>query len=245
MTNQSAGRALDLLEAIARGEKPQGLMELAGRLALDKTTTARLLAVLSSRGLVSRDPTTRKYSVGPALLSLAAVAMRRSDLVGVAIPYLEQLRDTTGETVSFHLRVGQERVCVYGVESRHAVRRVAPLGEPLPLWAGPSGKVILAFLPEAERAAILQQAEAQGVDPDRLAAQLELAREQGHLVTIGDRIPGVGAISVPVLDAGSPVASITVAGPADRWARQRMAMCVPEVVAAAAQVSAALGGRRM
>ena len=236
-----AARAFDVLEQIARSDEPLGLMEVASRLEADKSAAQRTLAFLEARGLLRREAVTKKYRIGPSLLSLAAIAIRSADLPQVAQPYLAALRDLTDETVSLHVRVGDERVCIAGAESSQVIQRVLTIGEPVSLCLGPSGKVILAFLPEHERAAILARA---AVDADAVERDLERARQDGYLVVTSDRTPGVGALSAPILDVSGAVGSITIAGPEDRWTPRAMRRAVGELVAAATAVSAGIGGSK-
>src|SRR3954463_2061196 len=162
--SRTAARTLDLMEHVARAPAPAGLIELADASGLDKSTAARLLAFLAERELVTRDSGTRRYAAGPALLGLGAAALRRSDLRVGARPYLERLRDATGETVTLHVRVADDFVCVDGVESPFPIRRAMPLGETLPLHLGSTGKAILAFLPSEEIGRQLEVAAAAGAD---------------------------------------------------------------------------------
>lgn len=219
-------------------------MEVVEQTALDKSTASRLLGFLQKRQLITRDALTKRYSVGPALLSLAAVTLQSSDLRRVARQYLGRIRDLTGETVSLHLRIGPERVCIDGVESNHVIRRVVPLGQPIPLYVGPSGKAILAYLPEREIGQMLKSARITSDERTHLSRQLMTIRERGAMVAIGDRTPGVGAISVPLFDPSGPVGAITVAGPADRWNLDRLNQNEVAISAMAAEISSALGGRR-
>jgi DNA-binding IclR family transcriptional regulator len=239
--SQVAERAFSILEQVARSDEPLGLMELAALLDADKSAALRSLTFLEERGLLRRDPRTKKYRVGPGLLSLGAIAIRKADLPQVAQPYLVRLRDLTGETVSLHARVGDERVCIAGAESTHVVQRVLTIGEPVSLCLGPSGKVILAFLSSDDREGIIARA---GADSTVLERELDAARRQGHLIVLSDRTPGVGAISAPVFDAHGAVGSITIAGPEDRWTPTNMKRISETLVEAAAAVSAEIGGAR-
>ena len=146
LVSRTAARTLDLLEHVARAPGPAGLIELAGDTGIDKSTAARLLAFLAERELVVRDPVTRRYAPGPALLALGAAALQRSDLRAGARPYLERLRAATGETVTLHVRVADAFVCIDGLEGTSPIRRAVPLGESIPLYVGVDGKAILAFL---------------------------------------------------------------------------------------------------
>lgn len=239
--SQSAVRTLKLLRLVALSPEPLGLMDVAEAAGLDKSTTARLLGGLVETGFLTREPDTRRYRVGPELIALGSSSLRRSDLQQVAAPRLAELRDATEETATLHVRVGDQRVCIGGVESRHDVRRVTPLGEQLGVHEGPTGKVVLAFLAPHEAAGILQRA---GVAADGLEPLLERIRRDGYMVAVGDRTPGVGAISVPVFDGGGVRGSISVAGPAERWGIERMTAFAPELLAVAREVSAAIGSPR-
>lgn len=237
--SQVAARAFNVLEQVARSNEPLGLMEVAARLDADKSAALRTLAFLEHRGLLRRDAATKKYRIGPTLLSLAAIAIRRADLPQVAQPHLVALRDLTDETVSLHVRVGDDRVCIAGAESSQVLQRVLTIGEPVPLWLGPSGKVILTYLPEAERTAILGRAHA---DRDAVERDLQRAQRDGFLIVTSDRTPGVGAVSAPILDATGAVGSITIAGPEERWTPAAMREVADRLVEVAVAVSAEIGG---
>jgi IclR family acetate operon transcriptional repressor len=241
--SQTAERSFRLVECVARAERPCGLVELASLAHLDKSTAARLLANLEERGLLRRDQASRRYSVGPVLVSLGAIVTRKADLPRIARPHLDSLRDESEETVSLHIRAGDERVCVAGAESRHVVQRVLAIGEPVALWEGPTGKVILAFLTGEDRAAVLRRAQAAGFSAHALAEPLSSAARDGWIISVGDRTPGVGALSAPLFEAAGVVGSITVAGPVERWSREKMTPFAGRLRAAAAEISGELGGR--
>jgi DNA-binding IclR family transcriptional regulator len=238
--SRTAHRTLDLLELVARSDAPLGLMEVAEATGLDKSTSARLLAVLESRGLIERDAITRRYGSGPRLIWLGVLAAERSDLRRVAEPFATALRDETEETVSLHIRIGDDRVCVGGAESRQDVRRVLVVGEPVPLPLGPTGKTILAFLPETEQADLVDRLASGGAES--LRAELAEIRAHGWTDMDDGRTRGVGALSVPIIGAGGLVAAMTVAGPSDRWHADARSAARERVLRCARQIGAGLGG---
>jgi DNA-binding IclR family transcriptional regulator len=238
--SRTAARTLDLLEHLARAPAPSGLIELADSSGLDKSTAARLLAFLEEREFVTRDPLTRRYAVGSALLALGAAALQRSDLRTGARPYLERLRDATGETVTLHVRVAGDFVCVDGVESAFPIRRAVPLGETIPLHVGSTGKAILAFLPADEIARQLEVAAAAGADVPRIRSELAAVRSERFRAAVGDRVAEVGAISAPLFDAGAPYGAVSISGPAERWDLRRMRDASRLLTAAADEMSTVL-----
>jgi len=238
--SRTAARTLDLLEHVARAPSPAGLIELAGDSGIDKSTAARLLAFLAERELVVRDPATRRYAPGPALLALGAAALQRSDLRAGARPYLERLRAATGETVTLHVRVADAFVCIDGLEGTSPIRRAVPLGESIPLHVGSTGKAILAFLPPDEIERLLEAAAAAGADVPTLRSEIAAVRIQRFRAAVGDRVPEVGAIAAPLFDGATPYGAVSISGPAGRWDLHRMRAAAPVLTATTDEMSAVL-----
>ena len=229
------------MKIVGTSEKPLGLVDVATLAGLDKSTTSRLLRVLEQQGFVRRESSSRLYSSGPTLISLASFAMGQMDLVKLARSDLVALRDETGETVSLHVRQQLNRVCVDGAESLHMLRRAVPWGGHLPLYQGPSGKAILAFMSEAHVEASLEQAREAGFDTAAIRKDLSAVRERGLAIGVGDRTPDVGAVSVPIFDREGVTGSITIAGPAERWSIGRMEETEARLRDVASVLSARLG----
>lgn len=240
--SQAAGRALDLLKAVGISPEPKALMDLVAMTEIDKATSARLLRVLEDRGLVYRDPQQRRYRLGAQMYALVASAGPEVNTRAAAAHHMSHLRDLSGETVSLHQRVGNRRVCVDGRESAQDVRRVLSVGQSLSLLEGPSGKVLAAYLDEHELAACLDEVNLSDDEARTLRNRLGEIREVGYSLTEGDRTPGVRAISAPILVDGAPVASLTVAGPAERWTASAAADVAPELMDAVKAISGSLHG---
>ncbi|AEW99833.1 regulatory protein IclR (plasmid) [Streptantibioticus cattleyicolor NRRL 8057 = DSM 46488] len=232
-----------MLEHVAGGREPMTAMAIAAGLGLDKSTCSRSLAVLVERGWLVRDERTRLFGPGPVLVGLAATAAVSGQLQAILLPTLARLRDATDETVSFHRRVGDRRVCVAGLESRQVIRRVLPIGDSFPLPVGPSGKVILAFVDSAQRETLLA-----ALDPaerSEIRSWINAAIRTGVVSTDGDHIAGVGAASVPVFGREGVFGSLTVAGPLPRWNAVRRTEATGLLLAAARSLSETLGGARL
>jgi len=241
--SRTATRTFDLFEAVVQSAIPLGLMDIAEATGMDKSTAQRLLGFLVERELLTRD-TAKRYLLGPASFAMAASIGSRSDLRTVVAPALRQLRDASGETVSVHLAVGNRRVCVDGLESTAVIRRVVPLGDSLSLHQGPSGKAILAYLPEPRIDAVLNEAGVKRLDRKEIRDELEHIRSQGYLLTVGDRSPGVRAISAAMFDVRGVTASLTIAGPSERFTEEGADSLRPLLLATTADISRSLGGHR-
>ncbi len=108
----TAGRPLDLFQAVVKSDRPRGLIELADATDIDKSTAARLLDLLVKCYLVSRGELTRRYADGPEFLAMRLSFTSRADVRRVAGPHLTALRDASGERVSLQLKAGGRRVCI-------------------------------------------------------------------------------------------------------------------------------------
>ena len=88
---------------------------------------------------------------------------------------------------------------------------------------------MLAFLPEEQQEDVLVRAAGQRVDLIALRAQLGAVRKAGYLAGVGDRIPGVGGLSLALFGANGAIAAITISGPSERWGMKEMEAAVPAV----------------
>ena len=219
---QTLARGLSVVEFLAAAAEPQRPSDIARALGLDRNAVYRMLLELQSQAYVVKVSERGGYVVGNGLIALAATVMRKVDLRRSALAYMEKVAESTGETVGLHVRNNRTRICIEVVPGRHAVRRVVNVGETLPLWAGPSGKVILAFMEPMEVDLILVEAKEAGQDVEKIRRQLDEIRLNGYIASVGDRSPGVGGLSVPVFKADGIGASLTVSGPASRWTQESM-----------------------
>jgi IclR family acetate operon transcriptional repressor len=232
---------LSLLRAVANSDDPPRISDLTRVTGYDRAAVQRLMQPLIQHGFVAREPRDKRYVLGPGMLALWAGAVGKFDLRGLARPVMEAIAERTSETVSLHIRDGLDRVCIDSVEGVHPVRRVVPIGERLPLTAGPTGKTMLAFLPrETIDAAVL--ASPRGAAERRaLWRDLDEAVARGFLIRVGDRIEAVGGLSVPVFDTRGIAAVVTTSGPGQRFSAVVMTALAPFVVEQCEQLSRLLG----
>lgn len=217
-TVRAVDRALDLLLCFTE-ETDLGLTELADRAGLHKSTAHRLMASLEGKGFVVRNPVTDKYRLGFRILELSANVAQSDDLSHILLPEMERLRDQIGETVSLYVRDGFERIRIQAVQSREAVRRVAPVGVRLPLYVGASSKILAAHA-GADFAAEWRASGnwPEGFDLDAFLAQLDQVRSEGFATSFEEREPGAAAMAVPIFDrSGRLVAALSVSGPSSRF----------------------------
>ena len=232
-------KATQTLDTLGASEAPLRLGEVAAAVGLPKSSAHRLLAELTSLGIVRR--TADGYALGARLLSWGAAAAGGFDLRAYAEPPMRRLRDRLGESVHLYVVDNGRRVCIAAVESRYSLRPFVALGRPGPLGHGSSGRLLLAFAPPAGRRAVL--AELARSSETHLPAEEELARmrEEHWAVSHGEREDGVVAAATTVRGPdGRVVAVLTVSGPSTRLTPQHLEEFRAPMVACCAEISAVL-----
>ncbi len=234
---QSADKALAILAAFGTTRPELGVSELAAELGLHKSTVSRLLATLHARGLVRREG--GRFSPGPELARLGALAFSQLAVTHVARGPLERLAEETGETVNLAIPQGAQALNVLQVQTAHFVGVTDWTGRGAPLHATANGKVLLAF-GAAELADELPQLTPRTItDRKALRAELEHARREGWAAAVEELELGLVAVAAPVFDAlGACVAAVSVSGPSYRMEVERAGRAS---VAAAAEISDCLG----
>lgn len=237
-------RCVTLLDLLADG--PKSLRLLSERSGLPRPTAHRLLVALEAHRLAARD-NSGLFRLGPRLTELAAKAGPELDLAVLAGPVLARLHAQTGESVQLYVRSGPHRLCVAARDSGTGLRDSVPVGALLPLAAGSGGKVLLAWSADGPAFGVA-------------AAELAEVRRRGWAESVAEREPGVASVSAPVFagparaehaaghaaaDARvgpAPLAAVCVSGPVSRLGQAPGRVLSPAVVAAAADLSALLGG---
>lgn len=247
---QTVARTLRLLGLfVERPSSGWSLAELARVLELSKSTTSRMLATLVAAGYLDRDDDSRRYRLGPVAVALGGAALASLDIRQIALPAMRALTDETGETSLLHVVRAGESFCIEKVESSQAVRVSYDIGSRGPLYAGGSGKCLLAFFSPAELDAAIVgfdfQAYTKQTPTDAAALRQELAeaRRRGFVESSGEMDPGVSSVGVPLLDAaGTLYGGITVVCPTMRWTGTHRARCIAAAQRAARTVQAQLSG---
>jgi DNA-binding IclR family transcriptional regulator len=103
-------KVLSIMNLLA--QRPTGVTEISKQLGIGKSTVSRTLSALENEQWVAQDINTKKYKVSFKMIQLSLSILSRIDLRNISLPYMNELRRLTGETVILNIRVDLERVCI-------------------------------------------------------------------------------------------------------------------------------------
>jgi IclR family transcriptional regulator, KDG regulon repressor len=223
--------------------------DIARSLGLPIPTVHRILTALKRQGYVSQHDESKRFRLGVAALRLGDRARTVVDLRSVAMPELRKLSKHTGETALLTvLTPGRDHgVCLERVETAHPLRLSVTPGRQLPLHAGASQKVLLAYLDDDEvdrviAGGLAHLCHATITDPRLLRDELATIRRRGWASSYEETNVGVWGVAVPVLNAHAEiVCAVGIAGPSARLSSQHAREDVRRVHAAATAIGGALG----
>jgi DNA-binding IclR family transcriptional regulator len=242
---QSVDRALTILEILARSGEC-GVTEIAAALAVHKSTAFRLVTTLEQHGLVEQVEGRGKYRLGVGLLRLAGATSARLDVVQEARPLCKQLAASSGETVNLATLSGNSALYLDQVAGSSALQSHNWVGQHIPLHATSNGKVLMAWLSDAELSDLLGRLPAftgQTITSKAaLRKQLVQVREDGYAVAADELEIGLTAIAAPVRNAhGDVICSMSLSGPTFRLSDERVTDVTPLLLEAAEELSHRLG----
>ncbi|WP_395699433.1 IclR family transcriptional regulator [Aquabacterium sp.] len=247
-TVAAVDEAIKLLFAVA-AEPGLGVTELSKRTGITKARAFRLLSTLEQRGLARRHGDNPVYRLGLQALRLGASAAAQLDVVREANLALQELGSALNEMVILRVRDGLESVCVARWESTQPLRVHDEIGHRRPLYAGASGKLLLAHAPQAVVDAVFEAPRERftlQTPVSRTALQREIARvrEQGYAVSAGEFAKDTTALAVPIFDdEGGIEAALSVSAPSSRMDERRQRACLSLMRSKAEEVSRRLGWR--
>ena len=241
---------MEILLAFTPYNQEMGTVEISKKLGFHKATVSRILLILIRYGLLQQDPQTKKFMLGPSITSLrwAVNHFLNTNLVHIAKPYIDELRNTLKETVVLEVLAGNSTVMAYIAEGPQRVRLAGTIGDRIPIHAAAGAKAILAFSPPEVRDSFISNGGAMPrytpntiTNPEMFQRQLEDIRQQGFSFDNEEIDIGINAVGAPLFNyEEKPVAAVVVAGPSPRVTWDTDSHIVSPLKDTAAKISAQL-----
>ena len=221
------------------------LSDVAARARLPLSTAHRMLAQWVAWGGLVRGEDGR-YRVGLKLWHLGVRQPMARRMRNAALPYLEDLLESTREHVHLAVRDGLWAVYLERLSAPDAVPAISDVGSRLPLHATGVGLVLLAYAPPDVLEAVLAEKPKKFLPNTmtterELRARLATARATGLVQSVEELTRGTFSVAAPVRDVtGAVVGAVSIIAHAERLAEPQFALGVRM---AARGTSAALGWR--
>ncbi len=212
----SAERGFQVLEVLSSASGPLSLTELSKGSGLTIPTLQRLTATLIQSGYLEKDTPTKRYRLTVKTVDLLYGFLSRNEFAKLAWPHLVRLREALELDVSLSVPMGRAMIYVHRLPGHWENFENTLPGRQLPMHLSASGRCYLASHSDAEVKEYLASAPLEKltpwslIDPDRIVAEIVVAREKGYSLVEQETSAGLITLACPVLHGTKIIAGLSV-----------------------------------
>ena len=201
---QSFARGLAVIRCFGEDASRLTLTDVAKRAGLSRAGARRLLYTLCNEDYAATDG--KFFWLTPRILALGHSYLSSMALWGFAQEYLEQLRESLGESTSLAVLDGQDVVYVARAQTKRLLAIHLGVGSRLPAYANSLGRIQLAHVSEDALESYLAEVRFERFtpftvsDPDQLRTILKHDRANGYSVVSRELELGISGVAMPVRD---------------------------------------------
>lgn len=239
-------RAVAILRYLAKSREPIGVVPLARELKLIPSTCLHIVRILAQEGLVIFNPQTKRYALGPGVLSFASAYSLRNPFVQLVRTHLEELSKSQDCAFAAVEESGPDHYIVVAVADVNAGLsvRLSP-GTRFPALVSATGQCFAAFSNLTTAQLKERFVKLRWDNPPTFAAwlkQVERVRTQGYAVDVGNYILGISIVAVPVFnDSGTMLGCVAAVGLREQFVDRRLATLIEGMREVARKINRELG----
>lgn len=245
---KSSTRTLDILELLAEHSDGCSLTDIGRELQIPFSSLHHLLSTMAERGYLIRNPRDNTYHLGQKIVDLHQAYLASGDLVHIAQPIMDRLRNLTGETSSLGVLQGNKVVFIHKRLAGGGLGILDPVGTRKIAHATATGKAILSFLSDDELDALYPEEQLPTSTSSTINTKTQLKRilaeirRTGYACEDEESKAGVWAVAACIFNYDSnPIAALSVVGPVRAIAPENKSGWPSLVANAAAEISYSLG----
>ncbi len=231
-------RGLAVLQCFTPTTPDMTLSQIAAALGITRSAAFRTVHTLVSEGYLLPTRGGQHYRLGPSVLRLSYGYHASRELLEVAQPVLEKLRDAVDWSTHLGVLDGRHVLYLLRLPATQGLSSLVHVGSRLPAATTAMGRIFLAQKSERQ----VRQLYAD-LDPGALRRILDTAqrdRAAAHVQSIGQFESGISSVAAPVLDmSGQVVAAMSATNVTDTVPEA----VIEQVVQAAGAISLGLGWR--
>jgi len=252
---QSVEVGFPLLAALVNTGKPLTLRDVASEAGMTSAKAHPYLVSFIRVGLVQQDAITGHYELGPFALQMGLVSLQRLDPVRIAMPEIATLQVSIGHTLGIAVLGSHGPTMIHMTEASYPVHVNMRKGTVMSMLHTATGLVFAAWLPPKVAEHYIQREAGDtsviaGTSPPKLVTYSDIetrladVRVHGMARAIGNPLPGVDALSVPVFDStGNVTLALTSLGPSGLFDAAWDGTIAKPLLACAKEISRKLGYR--
>ncbi|MDD2206370.1 MAG: IclR family transcriptional regulator [Aminobacterium sp.] len=233
---QSIERAMSIIEILdERGEL--GISEMSNLLSLERSTVHRIVSTLKGLGYVNQNQANHKYSNSFKLFEIGNNVVKSLGLRKQAMPFMRELSEKTNEAVNLAVMDGKYVIYIDKIESQSTIKVDLSIGKRMPSYCTGLGKIMLAYMPEHQVRALLQDepfirfTENTVTNFDELLEHLVTIRQQGYCIDNEEYVEGLFCVAAPVWGhSGEVFAALSVAVPKFLYADTERLIAIRDLV---------------
>ncbi|HWD03557.1 MAG TPA: IclR family transcriptional regulator C-terminal domain-containing protein [Amycolatopsis sp.] len=219
-------RGLAVIKFFTGLEDPVTISEISRGTGYDRAVVRRILGTLETVGYVDRKGA--GFVLNPTVLELGYAYLSSDPLPSIAEARLRPLASKIQESSSFGVLQQERVVYLARVQIKRITGPILNVGTMMDPYLTAVGRMLLAGLSSAELDSYLAHVELRPVtprtvvDPGRLRAEVELARDRGWCLVEDQVELGLLAAAMPVRSAsGATVGAINVTSHTSRTTAER------------------------
>jgi IclR family transcriptional regulator, pca regulon regulatory protein len=196
-------RGLRMIEAFGDAGTRVTISEASKLTGFDRATARRCLLTLSELGYADYDG--KFFTLTPRILRLGQSYLAGAPLARIVQPFLDQLSEEMGQSVSVSVLDGPEIIYVARAAQRRVISISLSAGSRLPAYCASMGRVLLAALAEREARAVLERSTLVAktrhtkVSIEEILSEVGLVRRKGYATVDQELELGLRSIAVPLI----------------------------------------------
>ena len=239
-------RGLSVLRSFTKEQPEMTLSEVAAVTELSPAVARRCLNTLVDLGYVGKKG--KLFLLTPEVMGFASAFIESMNLEEVVRPYLQKVRDKTGDSSSLAVLSDAEILYLVHVSTNRMIRLVAGVGTRFPAYPTSLGRVLLAHQPQSRIDAYLGKVDMQKLTTKTVTSKSELRkiltqiRKDGY-ASIQDELDyGIVSVAVPVFGPeGEVLAAVNCSTATTRVTKSAMVETrLPELMQVAKKIEVEL-----
>ncbi len=249
--NTSVSRALLILECFSPTQPQLTWSEIQRLSNIPRSTVFRLLTTLTGLNYLKHDAESKKYFLGPKVLTLGFTVLQNQEGREIARPYLQKLSRELNKTVNLLVLDKTEMVIIERIRVPSLRDLSIGIGSRIPLHNTASGQVFLAYLSSERLLEVIRQIKKDprivqyvGKNGEKLDLRLAEIRRHGYALNDEESERGIRALAVPIFSSEGVVYAMHIVSASEEISVDDLEhFYAPRLMEMGRKISEALGHR--